>query len=49
MQINRAFLADAERAKTDVMVEGSRRVVENVGKDPRVDAVVIQFVGKKNF
>lgn len=47
--VRRGFLADAERAKTDVMVQGSRRVVENVGKDPRVDAVVIQLVGEKNY
>jgi len=49
MQINRGFLADAERAKTDVMVEGRRRVVENAAKDARVDAVVVQLVGKKNY
>ena len=47
--VRRGFLTDAERAKTDVMVEGSRRVVENAGKDPRVDAVVIQLVGEKNY
>lgn len=47
--VRRGFLADAEKAKTDVMVEGSRRVVENAGKDPRVDAVVIQLVGEKNY
>jgi predicted O-methyltransferase YrrM len=47
--VRRGFLADAERVKTDVMVEGSRRVVENAGKDPRVDAVVIQLVGEKNY
>jgi hypothetical protein len=25
------------------------RLVENVGKDPRVDAVVIQLVGEKSY
>lgn len=30
-------------------VRGARRVVENVGRDKRVDAVVVQVVGEKNY
>lgn len=33
----------------DIMVEGSRKVVENAGKDPRVDAVVIQLVWRRTM
>ena len=47
--VRRGLLADAEAAKTNPNVEGSRRVVENVGKDPRIDGVVIQLVGGKNY
>lgn len=47
--VRRGLLADAEAAKTNIAVEGSRKVVENAGKDPRVDGVVIQLVGEKNY
>ncbi|KAL1605332.1 hypothetical protein SLS60_004880 [Paraconiothyrium brasiliense] len=33
----------------DANVQGARRVVENVGKDPRLDGVVVQTVGEKNY
>ncbi|KAF2804312.1 O-methyltransferas-like protein family 3 [Mytilinidion resinicola] len=33
----------------DSRVLGSRRVVENVGKDPRLDATVLQTVGEKSY
>ncbi|KAF2499385.1 O-methyltransferas-like protein family 3 [Lophium mytilinum] len=33
----------------DERVLGGRRVVENVGKDPRLDATVLQTVGEKNY
>lgn len=33
----------------DPRVAGARRVVENVGKDHRLDGVVIQTVGDKNY
>lgn len=47
--VRRGMLADEEAAKTNVNVQGSRKVVENAGKDSRVDAVVIQLVGEKNY
>jgi predicted O-methyltransferase YrrM len=33
----------------DPRVAGGRTVIENAGKDPRVDSVVIQSVGEKNY
>lgn len=33
----------------DPRVMGARRVVENVGKDDRLDGVVVQTVGDKNY
>lgn len=33
----------------DPRVMGARRVVENVGKDGRLDGVVVQTVGDKNY
>jgi len=47
--VRRGMLADAEAAKTNSNVEGSRRVVENIGKDPRLEGIVIQLVGGKNY
>jgi len=41
--------AVADDSTEDPRVLGSRRVVENVGKDPRLDACVIQTVGGKNY
>jgi len=45
--LSRANLADAE--STNNMVLGGRKVVENVGKDERVDATVLQCVGEKDY
>ncbi|KAF2873119.1 O-methyltransferas-like protein family 3 [Massariosphaeria phaeospora] len=36
-------------AQDDPRVEGARRVIENVGKDDRIDGVVMQTVGEKNY
>lgn len=47
--VRKGQLADAELAKRDSIVAGIRRVVEEVGKDLRVDAVVLQTVGEKNY
>lgn len=47
--VRKGLLADAELAKRDLTVAGIRRVVEEVGKDQRVDAVVLQTVGEKNY
>lgn len=33
----------------DSRVEGARRVVEKIGQDDRVDGVVVQTVGEKNY
>jgi predicted O-methyltransferase YrrM len=33
----------------DLRVAGARRVVENVGKDERLDGVVMQTVGEKSY
>lgn len=33
----------------DPRVEGARRVVENIGRDERLDGVVVQTVGEKNY
>jgi predicted O-methyltransferase YrrM len=47
--VRRGLLADNEAAQTNVNVQGSRRVVEGAGRDSRVDAVVVQLVGEKNY
>lgn len=47
--VRKGLLANAELAKTDPIVQGIRRAVEGVGKDERVDAVVLQTVGEKNY
>ena len=39
----------ANDASGDPRVEGARRVVENIGKDERLDGVVLQTVGEKNY
>lgn len=33
----------------DPRVAGARRVVENIGKDERLDGIVVQTVGEKNY
>lgn len=42
-------LADAELAETDSRVRGSRQVVEEVGRDARVDGVVTMTAGEKGI
>ncbi|MCJ1407517.1 hypothetical protein MMC19_001588 [Ptychographa xylographoides] len=39
----------AEEAQGKTGVIGARQVIENAGKDARVDAVVMQTVGEKNY
>ncbi|KAI0485749.1 S-adenosyl-L-methionine-dependent methyltransferase [Xylaria cf. heliscus] len=41
-------LIDPEKQQKEG-TRGARRVVENAGKDDRVDAVVMQFVGEKGY
>lgn len=36
-------------ASSDPRVAGARRVVENIGKDDRLDGIVVQTVGEKNY
>jgi hypothetical protein len=33
----------------DPSIVGARRVVENVGKDNRLDSIVLQTVGEKSY
>lgn len=47
--VRKGQIADEEVAERDSRVRGGRVVVENVGKDKRVDAVVMQTVGEKNY
>lgn len=47
--VRQGSLADAEFAKTNSRTAGSRLLVENVGKDDRADAVVMQTVGEKSY
>jgi predicted O-methyltransferase YrrM len=46
--VRKGQLAD-ESKKDEPAVKGSRSLVEAVGKDERVDAVVLQTVGEKNY
>ncbi|KAF2796821.1 O-methyltransferas-like protein family 3 [Melanomma pulvis-pyrius CBS 109.77] len=39
----------AQDAGGDTRIEGARRVVESIGKDERLDGVVVQTVGEKNY
>lgn len=39
----------AQDAGGDTRIEGARRVVENIGRDERLDGVVVQTVGEKNY
>ena len=47
--VRKGLLADEELAKREPIVEGIRTVVREVGNDKRVDAVVLQTVGEKNY
>ncbi|KAJ9623176.1 hypothetical protein H2203_006112 [Taxawa tesnikishii (nom. ined.)] len=47
--VRKGSLADEETAKTDSRVQGARAVVEGAGKDDRVEGVVMQMVGEKNY
>ena len=40
---------DEDLAKRDLNVRGTRRVLEEMGKDERVDAVVMQVVSEKDY
>ena len=47
--VRRGRLANEDRTTWNSSDEGNRRLVEAVGKDQRVDAVVLQTVGEKNY
>ena len=47
--VRKGLLADVELAKRNPVVAGVRRLVEEVGKDQRVDAVVLQTVDEKSY
>lgn len=47
--VRKGNVADAEMAKTDSRVEGSRRVIEAAGRDERLDCSLLQTVGEKNY
>jgi len=47
--VRRGKLASEELAKDDSRVAGARRLVEAVGRNERVEAVVIQTVSEKNY
>lgn len=47
--VRKGLLADEQLAKTDASVRGIRTAVEGIGKDTRVDAVILQTVGEKNY
>ncbi|OCK82936.1 O-methyltransferas-like protein family 3 [Lepidopterella palustris CBS 459.81] len=45
--VRKGMLADADT--NDSRVHGARKVVEEVGKDERLDGIVMQTVGEKNY
>ena len=47
--VRRGGVADAERAKADSRMYGSRAVIEAAAKDKRVECTVLQTVGEKNY
>ncbi|OJD40192.1 o-methyltransferase family 3 [Diplodia corticola] len=47
--VRQGSLVDPEYAKNDSRVKGSRLLVEKVGQDERVDAMVLQTVGEKSY
>jgi predicted O-methyltransferase YrrM len=52
--VRKGKLASAEEAeeaaaKGDLRIDGCRKLVENVGKDDRVEALVLQTVSEKNY
>ncbi|KAK5655691.1 hypothetical protein OQA88_5624 [Cercophora sp. LCS_1] len=45
--VRKGQIADA--SNTDSRIQGAKVVIENAGKDPRVDSVVLQTVGDKGY
>lgn len=47
--VRRGQLADESIAKKDENIDGARRLVESVGKNDKVEGVVLQTVSEKNY
>jgi len=47
--VRKGQVVDEKFIKEDPHIQGTRRLIEAVGQDDRVDAVVIQTVGGKNY
>jgi predicted O-methyltransferase YrrM len=47
--VRRGSLAIPEKVKANSRIQESRKVVEMVGKDSRVKAVVMQMVGENSY
>lgn len=47
--VRKGELANAEAATSDPRIAGSRKVIEAVGRDDRLEAVVLQTVSEKNY
>ncbi|KAF2434179.1 O-methyltransferas-like protein family 3 [Tothia fuscella] len=47
--VRRGNLVDEGTARSNVNIEGARRVNSNAGRDGRVESVVMQMVGEKNY
>lgn len=47
--VRKGGVANAELAKTDPRIAGSRAVIEGAGKHEKLDATMMQIVGEKNY
>lgn len=47
--VRKGKLADAVAAEMDVRLKATRELIETVGRDDRVEAVVVQTVSEKNY
>jgi predicted O-methyltransferase YrrM len=47
--VRRGRVVSETEAQKDTAVAGTRRAIDGVGKNPRVDATILQLVGEKNY
>jgi predicted O-methyltransferase YrrM len=47
--VRKGMLADAEAAKGDIRISSTREMIEAIGKNAKVDAVVMQTLSEKNY
>jgi len=47
--VRRGRVISEAEAQKDTAVAGTRRAIEGVGKNPKVDATIMQLVGDKNY